>query len=396
MPSEALVHLLGKRSRLIHHFIHNSPLTRADIMAISGASQPTVTQWLRELIDAEVVHEVGISPQGSALGRPRVLLELNPEAAWVGAMHLTSVSAEAGLVNLRGEVVASEAMTFTSQDMAYSRELFHILIKKIATWVRERKIADDQILGIGVATSGPVNNERGTVASYAPVDGAAGVTRWERTDFPIRDYLAASSPWPFYMETNAWAIALSERWLGTGYKNFVLVHVSEGVAAGTVLNHQLYRGNGLAGELHPVSIVPENAVTLAKDLRYRLYDIVGRRHILERLHTFREYEQMRSLAQVIAAARQGDSQVLAILRECADALAQFCIPVANLLDLDAFILSGPIFQIPEIIGYMQQRIAQATFSALMEGRAPLVIPSTFGANSGLMGAAGLVFDQVFN
>jgi len=384
-----LADLLGKRRQIIHLMLRQGSVTRADVMAATGASQPTVTQWLRELINADIVHEVGISQDGPALGRPRVLLELNPEAAWVGAIHLMGVMGDVGLVNLKGEVVESYSIVFESLDMSYSQKLLEMLMAKFYEWIQERKIPADRILGLGVATSGPVDNERGTVASY---DASSG-TSWLRTDFPVRARLATCTTIPFLIETNAWAIALSERWFGSGYNNFVLIHVGEGIAAGTVINHQLYRGGGYAGELLSVSIVPEKAASLEHGKRYQLHDIVARSKVLARLSPEKGFTKM---GQVVAAARTGDSEALAVLHECAEAVAQFCVPIANLLDLEAIILSGTMFQLPALVAYIKEYLAKNTFTGLMENRSPIVRPSTFGVDSGLLGAAGLVFDQVFN
>lgn len=383
-----LVDLLGKRRQIIHLLLRRGPITRADIMAATGVSQPTVTQWLRELITAGIVREIGISQDGPTLGRPRVLLELNPAAAWVGAIHLTSVMGDVGLVNLKGEVVESYSIIYESLDMSYSQKLLEMLTAKFSEWIQEKNIPAERVLGLGVATSGPVDNERGTVASYSSLG-----TKWLRTDFPVQARLAACTSLPFFVETNAWAIALSERWFGAGYNNFVLIHVGEGIAAGTVIDHQLYRGGGYAGELLSVCTMPEKAATLVPGKRYKLHDVVARSKVLARLSPEKNFTKM---GQVVAAARAGDQEVISVLAECAEAVAQFCVPIANLLDLEAIILSGTMFQLPALVEYIQDYLAKNTFTGLMENRSPLVTPSTFGADSGLLGAAGLVFDQVFN
>ncbi len=84
-----------------------------------------------------------------------------------------------------------------------------------------------------------------------------------------------------------------------------------------------------------------------------------------------------------------------MLLECAEAIAIACCPIANLLDLDAIVLSGPIFEVPAVVAYIQRYMQEHTFPAIMEGRTPTVVPASFRLNAGLVGAATLVYDHVF-
>jgi predicted NBD/HSP70 family sugar kinase len=380
--------LLCKRNTLLYYLIRNGPVTRADLMELTGVSQPTITLWLKELMAADLVREVGISSDGPALGRPRVLVELNPDAAYVGAMHITSRSAEVGLVNIKGETIASDTMRWDVVELSYSKALLEKLTKQLMDWSAQIGLPNHKMLGLGVATSGPIDNKLGLVASYSLVDG-----RWMRETFPIRRILQQCVPFPIFMETNAWAIALGERWFGRGYNNFVTIHVHEGIGAGTILNGQLYKGAGLAGELFSVNVTLENPQSQLRGQRHNINNIVARSKIIARLSDIKGYT---GITEVVQAALRNEKEAVSVLMDCAEGIATICSPIANLLDLDAFVLSGPIFGVPAVVNYIQDYMHKCTFSANMEGRAPLVVEAMFKQNAGLVGAASLVYDQIFH
>jgi predicted NBD/HSP70 family sugar kinase len=378
--------LISKRSALLYYLLRKGPVTRTDLVEVMDVSQPTITQWLKDLLTADLVHEVGISNRGSGLGRPRVLVELNPEAGWAGAFHITSRTAEVGLVNMAGQVVESATISWDALEMSYSKALLEILVNKLAQWLKDRSIPAYRMLGLGVATAAPVDNQRGEVITYSLEDGA------HRQSFPVRDILTACTTWPIYMDTNAWAIASGERWFGSNFENFMVIHAHEGVAAGTVLNGQLYRGSGLAGELFSVNVILHNPASPLSGHRMQLSDIIKRKAILARIP---KEKGLRDLDQVVTAANQGDEQVLQVLMECAEALVIVCSPLVNTLDLDAVILSGPIFEVPAVVSYVRRFIQEQSFAGMMESRPPQVAPISFQRQAGLVGAASLVFNNVF-
>jgi predicted NBD/HSP70 family sugar kinase len=379
--------LIAKRSALLYYLLRKSPVTRSDLVEVMEVSQPTITQWLKDLLAADLVREVGISTRSSNMGRPRILIELNPEAAWAGAFHITSRTAEVGLVNWIGQVVESATISWEAMEMSYSRALLEILVNKLAQWLKERNIPDSRMLGLGVATAGPVDNQQGEVITYNLEDGVR-----RRHSFPVRDILTALTPWPIRMDTNAWAIASGERWFGSKYENFMVIHAHEGVAAGTVLNGQLYRGSGLAGELFSVNVIIHNPASPLCGRKMQLSDIVRRKAVLARIPS---EKGLRDLDQVVIAANQGDTEVLQVLMDCAEALVIVCSPLVNTLDLDAVVLSGPIFEVPAVVAYIRRYIQEQSFTGVMENRPPQVTPISVQRQAGLVGAASLVFNSVF-
>src|SRR5512136_2517912 len=69
------------RSIILTQLRTGSPLSRADLAAITGLNKTTVSSLVEELLVHDFVREIG--PNASAGGRPAVLLELNPDAGCI-------------------------------------------------------------------------------------------------------------------------------------------------------------------------------------------------------------------------------------------------------------------------------------------------------------------------
>ena len=62
----------------MNHLRKHAPISRATLAGMTGLNKTTVSSLVRELIEQQFVHEVGYDTSG--VGRPAVLLELNPAA----------------------------------------------------------------------------------------------------------------------------------------------------------------------------------------------------------------------------------------------------------------------------------------------------------------------------
>ncbi|NUQ00588.1 MAG: hypothetical protein HUU35_12115 [Armatimonadetes bacterium] len=108
--------LTGNRA-LVGLLVQHAPLKRMRLVELTGATQPTVTRWIAELLAAGLVREVGVAEGETRPGRPAVLLDLVPNAAVAAGLCLTRVSAEVGLVNLKGQVLCRRAMALGDDEL---------------------------------------------------------------------------------------------------------------------------------------------------------------------------------------------------------------------------------------------------------------------------------------
>ncbi len=107
------------------------------------------------------------------------------------------------------------------------------------------------ILGIGIGSPGPLDQESGVVLS-------AGNLGWKNV--PIKDILEKRYGLNAYLENDANAAALAEYAFGAGRgsKNLLYITVSTGVGGGIIIDGKVYSGShGMAGEIGHITIDPQ-------------------------------------------------------------------------------------------------------------------------------------------
>jgi glucokinase len=109
----------------------------------------------------------------------------------------------------------------------------------IAQVIRTAQLTPEQIIGIGIGASGPVDSIKGLIQNPFTLPG------WE--DLPINAYLSEQFGVPCSLLIDTHAAALGEHWVGEGRgaRNMIYLTFGTGIGCGIILNNQLYRGVGL-------------------------------------------------------------------------------------------------------------------------------------------------------
>src|SRR5690606_17199213 len=112
--------------------------------------------------------------------------------------------------------------------------------------------------GVGVGLPGPLDVSKGIVANAINPKAFPG---W--TNVPVVDILFKRLMLPIYLENNATAAAVGERWYGAGrhISSFFYIFFGAGLGGGLIINGQPYEGHtGNAGELGyiPAAHIPED------------------------------------------------------------------------------------------------------------------------------------------
>jgi len=123
------------------------------------------------------------------------------------------------------------------------------MIESVCT---ERGVAPENLLGIGIGCTGPVDPATGRLA-YPDI-----LPTWDDADLftPLRERFG---PLPMALENDCDVAVLGEQWVGAARcaPNVAYVTVSTGINAGLILDDKLHRGvSGTAGEFghHTIDI----------------------------------------------------------------------------------------------------------------------------------------------
>ncbi len=220
----------------------------------------------------------------------------------------------------------------------------------------------------------------------------------------INDLLLTTAGLPAVTANDANAAAVGELRFGAGrpFSSFLLFTLGTGVGSGLILNGALWTGHdGIASEFGHATVEPAgvpcpcgnrgcleqyaSASALLTEARQQLD--AGTTSILA--ETDREMLTAESVGQ---AAAQGDPLALQLLARAGRYLGQAAATAVNLLNLEAFILTGGMaVSFPYIAPAMEAELKARAFPAAT--KRVRVLPGTLGDDAGLLGMAALAWDK---
>jgi predicted NBD/HSP70 family sugar kinase len=227
-------------------------ISRVEIAALTGQSRAAVTNITARLLQEKVIVEKETKTSASR-GRRRVLLALNPTAAYVVGVKLSAFQVSFAVTNMQADVLSS--LIVPVRIGKKSVEFVADLIEEgIRHCVSEALIEMRKISGIGIGVPGLVNSEK-------------GLTYWsalyKKGNTTLRDLIRKRFNIQTYIENDANTVTLAQQWFGEGkgVDNFLVVTVEHGVGMGIVVNGQIYRGvKGIGAEFGHMVIKPGGAL----------------------------------------------------------------------------------------------------------------------------------------
>lgn len=220
-----------------------SPISRMEIARRTQLTAQTVTNITKKLLQLGLIVESEKLQEGR--GAPSIMLKLNKNAAFSIGLdfdkdHLTGV-----LVDLNGVIRQRESLAL---DFPKPEEAMKLMASISETLIQREKIDKSLVWGVGVGLPGPLVVSKGSVVSN--VANPQFFPGWNHV--PVTQILGERLKLPIFLENNANASAIGERWYGEGQhvKTFFYVFFGAGLGGGLFLNGQLYSGfSGNAGEI---------------------------------------------------------------------------------------------------------------------------------------------------
>ncbi len=223
--------------------------SRVELAARTGQSRATVTNITARLLDKKLIVEKKTKASG-AKGRRRVMLALNPDAAFVVGVKAMRSIVSIAVTDFNAEVRSSLSIPVRA-DLRPATHLADIIEDGIRHCVKEARLSMEMISGIGLSIPGFVDSVSGHCL-WTPLYnmGETSLRRLVQERFNI----------PTFIENDANAVTLAELWFGEGHgvDNFIVITIEQGVGMGLVVNGQLYRGpKGVGTEFGHVVIDPD-------------------------------------------------------------------------------------------------------------------------------------------
>ena len=234
------------RMAVLRPLFLEGPLNRVVLAELTGLSSASVTNVIGDLLEEELVVEVGT--QESDGGRPRVQLRVNPDFGVVIGVDV----GETG-IRVEGFDLSLTEIAGATVDAHPKEHDARTVVEHVAAAVHELQAQFERdgrrILGVGVGVPGVVEHDR-DIHVHAPSIG------WQAV--PLARLLRARLELPLFVENGAKTLGQAEMWLGAGRgaRHAVVTLWGTGVGAAIFAEGALFRGAASsAGEWGHTTVV---------------------------------------------------------------------------------------------------------------------------------------------
>ncbi|NIM92804.1 MAG: ROK family protein [Anaerolineales bacterium] len=372
------------------------PISRAGLAELTGLNKTTVSSIIQELIDGEFVHEVGLASSG--IGRPAVLLEINPNAGVI-------ISAEIGV-----DFISTIRTNFSPEVLWEQQEPIRPEMGQRAIILRTLALLHDavessgsskgDIFGMAVGVPGLVDQTT-NVLLFAPNLG------WR--DVPLARILRDDFHGvPIFVDNEANLAALGEYYFGVaqGCEDVLYISAGVGLGGGILRNGVIFRGKtGVAGEFGHMTMDPNGELCNCGN-RGCWETQVSQRSVFHQIKSKINAGQESilpvmlegdleglNIPTVIEAATEGDKVVLQVLDGVGHDLGVGIASLVNALNPDLVVFGGILslaadFLLPTAKIELEKRALEWNRSATK------ILPARYGFDACIMGGVATVYQKV--
>jgi glucokinase len=252
-----------------------------------------------------------------------------------------------------------------------------------------------EIQGIGVSSPGPLDTIRGVALGLPTIKGF--------DNYPLLAELKSRLQMPVSLENDAIAAAIGE-WrygAGAGFANVVYVTVSTGIGGGVIVDNHVVRGRqGMACHIGHMILIPNGEPCNCGCVG--CFEAYGAGPAFtERARSRAAKHKNTSLGRdgvpitaetVFASAKAGDLLAAELLQEEAEILGTGFTSLAHLFSPDVIVMGGGLSnEFDALFPSINARFQKLTMSAFKNIG---IVKAKLGSNSGLVGAASLVFEHM--
>lgn len=368
-------------------------ISRVEISERTQLSGTTVSAITGALIEEGLIAATHSQAMGEAQrGRPRVLLSLVGDAAYVLGIKISEAMTTVMLVDFRGEVV--DAVKLPARLARQPVEVIVDLIEDVVNdCIVKAGVDRKKIRGVGIGVPGIVDPRSGR--SYAS-------SVFGEREIPIGTMLAERTGLPVKLEKPANLIALAEHWFGAARRepSFAVVLLDQTASLALWLDQDLHRGaSALGPAFGHIKVAQEGRrCECGQDDCLNAHVGLGalRRRMEESLPEILGGREGLDLREVLAeAAGLGDNRAGVLLEQQAERLGMALAHLVNLVNPGKIILALEAPRFGEaILPSLTASAAASSFRAHFA--ATRIIAHTLDDELWARGAAALMLRDIYS
>ncbi|MCP4426633.1 MAG: ROK family protein [Chloroflexi bacterium] len=358
-------------------------ISRAAIARETQLSATTVSALTTILLKSGFIHESG--PGQSSGGRRPILLRFNYQFRHVlgvdiGATHITAV-----VMDLQGSVVTRNYCKFNVIDDPDGA--IQTIVQLVHQSLHNAHLTSDRILGMCITIPTPLEGKNldQITTVYMPA--------WKNRD--ILAEISQHFDLPIYIDNDANAGAIAEKWWGIGrsYANMAYIKLGLGVGSGLILNNEIFRGNGgTAGEIGHTTIDPTGPTCRCGN-QGCLESFVSTRAIIDEVTHRRKKNQPHwsssgaaTIEEIISAALTGDPLSRSVIQTVGSYLGIATANLVNLFNPGLIVLGGELAAVGDLL-VNEVRVVVQNRAMPKAAREVAITTSKLGEDAIVMGAA---------
>ena len=187
--------------KILNSIYHHKTISRAELARKLKLTLPTVSRIVDDLLQRQWLVSVGMGD--SSGGRPPSLVQINPAGAVVIGVDLGRESVRVVCTDLLANILCKKECSIAEvkgpEDLA----------KFLQDFIQENDISKESLLGIGIASPGPLDPVKGKL--FSPEDV---LSQW--LSAPIVETIQSKLGLPAWLANDADVAALAENWFGSG------------------------------------------------------------------------------------------------------------------------------------------------------------------------------------
>ena len=223
--------------RLLHN---KGAMSRKDIAESVGLTAASVTLICNELLEKNIISELGEVAGEKRAGRKKILVDINPEYKKAMCIAIEMDMTYLSVTDMKGRIISTMEFETVSEDPeGYLKKVSDAAARLL--W--ECDVSKDRLLGVGVTVPGKVDPKLGVSLGTNNI--------WGRV-LPVGDIIGNSLGTEVMVENNLKSSAQYEILFGHGRseRNIFLLKWGPGVGSSMIMDGQIYNGaNNAAGEI---------------------------------------------------------------------------------------------------------------------------------------------------
>ena len=369
----------GLMLRLIRE---GSPVTRSDLIHLTGLARSTVGQRVDALIASGLVKEVG---EGSSTGgRPPAVLAFDHGAGVILAADLGATHSRIAVTDLVGTSLAETAADLDISEgpgvvLDWLESTFDDLLSEAGRSKRE-------VRGIGIGVPGPVEFATGRPVSPPIMPGWDG--------YPIPERFETFEV-PVLVDNDVNIMALGEYWSNwRDCEHLMFIKVGTGIGCGIMAGGAIHRGaEGAAGDIGHIRVTDDPTVVCSCGNVGCVEAIAGGGALARQLADLGL--DAASSRDVVRLARAGNPRAVHLVREAGRLLGEVLAAAVNLFNPSVIVIGGDVSHVHEqLFAGVREIVYQRSLP--LAARHLRIVRSDLDDRAGIVGAAIMAIEHVFS